>query len=157
MGREHALAGLQDFVARYRSGPDYPLLQDLVGVLREHAPDPAAFDQFVDQWFFDVVVPEYRLSAPRRERDGEQWRALVRITNVGTGRMPVEVAAIAGVRFDENGTTPADYRERRSIVVLGAGEAADLELVCDFEPRRIVVDPDALVLQLRRDQATAEL
>jgi hypothetical protein len=68
-----------------------------------------------------------------------------------------EVAAIAGVRFDENGTTPADYRERRSIVVLGAGEAADLELVCDFEPRRIVVDPDALVLQLRRDQATADL
>jgi ABC-type Na+ efflux pump permease subunit len=157
MGREHALAGLQDFIARYRSGPDYPLLQDLVSVLREHAPDRTAFDELVEQWFFDVVVPEYRLAATRLERHGDAWRAFVRVTNAGTGRMPVEVAAVSGERFGPDGAQLADYRERRSVVELGAGEAADVEITCDFEPQRVVVDPDALVLQLRREQATAEL
>jgi hypothetical protein len=41
--------------------------------------------------------------------------------------------------------------------VLGAGESTSVTLRCDFEPQRLVVDPDALVLQLRRDRALLDL
>ena len=36
--------------------------------MRPFAADPAAFDAFTHQWFFEVVVPEYRLHRP--EEDG---------------------------------------------------------------------------------------
>jgi ABC-2 type transport system permease protein len=75
------------------------------------------------------------------------------VQNAGTGKMPVEVAAVAGERFTENGTPAAAYREARQCVVLGAGEAIDVVIDCDFKPDRVLVDPDAVVLQLLRKLA----
>jgi hypothetical protein len=37
--------------------------------------------------------------------------------------------------------------------VLGAGESELVTIDCDFEPERVLVDPDALVLQLRVEAA----
>ncbi len=70
--------------------------------------------------------------------------------------MPVEIAAIAGDRFEKDGTPAESYREARSTVVLGAGEESDVAIDCGFHPERIVVDPDAVVLQLRREAAVAK-
>jgi hypothetical protein len=111
MGRERALKGLRAFVEKYRLSEDHPVLQDFVATMRPFAPDPEAYDVFVRQWFFEVVVPEYRLSEARLAPDtatGGAWEVTVRVENVGTGRMAVEVAAARGERFDEGGQVAAE-------------------------------------------------
>lgn len=67
--------------------------------------------------------------------------------------MPVEVAVTLGEPFDDEGAELQDYREARTTVTLGAGEERVVTIRSDFEPERIVVDPDVRVLQLRREQA----
>ena len=124
--------------------------------MRRFAPDPAAFDEFTHQWFFKVVLPDYRLHDPRKIRDGDRWTVTVRLENSGSGTMPVEVAAIRGERFDAAGANSSDYRETRASATLGRGESRDITLVCPFEPESIVVDPDAMVLQLERKSAVVK-
>ena len=121
--------------------------------MRPFAPDPKAFDEFVDAWFFDVVVPEYRLSDTRAMGGGASWRVTATVENVGSGRMPVEIAAARGERFDDDGAPHPAYRESRVTVTPEPGELTQLEIPCDFQPDRFVVDPDALVLQLNRESA----
>lgn len=189
MGRESALAGCRDFIRRFEKGPDHPVLQDFVAVMREHAADATAFDSFVQQWFFHVVVPEYRLTDAKKSRigdlaDSDAWEVRVQVKNIGTGRMPVEIAAVRGERFPETdadseteprasvagdnvvsaaGTStdesdPAKaWHESRTTITLDAGESQEVVIRCPFEPERVLVDPDALVLQLRRKSAVAKL
>jgi hypothetical protein len=158
MGRERALQGLREFIGKYRLSPDHPVLQDFIATMRPFAPDPDAYDAFVKQWFFEVVLPEYRLSEARLVPSSEgAWEVTVRVTNAGTGRMAVEVAAARGERFDENGQASADYHDARETVTLGAGESAAVTIRCDFKPERVLVDPDALVFQLLRKLAVAPL
>jgi ABC-2 type transport system permease protein len=159
MGREADLAGLRAFIEEYRDNADHPVLQDMVAALRPFAPDSGAYDDFVQQWFYAVVAPEYKLSACKCEASGadSNWVATAHVKNVGTGRMPVEIAAVAGERFGKDGEALPDYRDARADLVLGAGEEADVRIDCAFKPERIVVDPDAKVLQLRRKAATAGL
>jgi len=163
MGRDQMLAGLQEFIALYSQGPDYPVLQDLIATMRTHAPDTEAFDAFVDQWFFEVVVPEYQLADAAVEAQGDGWLVTATIENVGTGSMPIELAAIRGVRFPElleDTDAEADtdpYRETRTAVTLAAGESTTIEIFTEFEPAKLIVDPDAIVLQLRREAAEADL
>ncbi len=173
MGRERALAGLREFLSRYHHQPDHPVLQDFVATMREFATDAPAFDAFTKQWFEQVVVPEYKLSDARSQAQDGQWQVTVTLTNKGTGSMPIEVCAARGTRFPESdepdpieGTVQAaekptkpeeTYREVRATLVLGAGESQTITLTADFEPERVLVDPDCLVLQLRREQALAEL
>ena len=45
------------------------------------------------------------------------------------------------------------YRDVRATVTLGAGESQEVLIRCEFEPDRVLVDPDALVLQLQRKLA----
>ena len=66
MGRERALAGMQAFIKTYHGNTDQPVLQDFLAAMRPFAADAAAFDAFTHQWFFEVVVPEYRLHEPKR-------------------------------------------------------------------------------------------
>jgi len=159
MGRENLLAGLRAFIDMYHSNSDFPVVQDMLAVLRDFAPDPEAFDAFTAQWFFDVVVPEYRLSRVSKERGGHGWIVRGTLENVGTARMKVEIAATANERWfdrgDAVGRTVASpsHRDARTWVGLDAGESADFQVVADFDPERIVVDPDVLVLQLRREGA----
>jgi ABC-2 type transport system permease protein len=156
MGRERALAGIQAFMKTYHGNPDHPVLQDLVAAMRPFASDPSAFDAFTRQWFFEVVVPEYQLTEPRKTAKGSAWDVKVRIQNVGSGTMPVEVAATRGERFAKDGSPSPDYREARTTLTLGKGESGDPTFSCDFEPDRIIVDPDAKVLQLRRKSAVTK-
>ncbi len=163
IGRDQMLTGLQEFIATYAPSPDYPVLQDLVATMRPHAPDAAAFDAFVDQWFLDVVMPEYRLADAAVEAQGDGWLVTATIENIGTGSMPIELAAVRGVRFPElveeadADADPAPYLEARSSVTLAGGESMTIEFLTDFEPETLIVDPDAIVLQLRREEAEADL
>ncbi|MFH0946426.1 MAG: ABC transporter permease subunit [Planctomycetota bacterium] len=154
MGRDDLLSGLRAFISRYHLGPDHPVLQDIVAVLREFAPDAGAFDRFCEQWFFDVVVPEYRLGDARKHSlDDSRYQVSVTVHNAGTSHMPVEIAAWSGERFDDDGNPELGFQERRGTVLLGPDEKKTITLTCDFDPDRIVVDPDALVLQLKRELA----
>jgi ABC-type transport system involved in multi-copper enzyme maturation permease subunit len=157
VGREAGLEGIQRFIDHYSKDPDHPVLQDFVESMRPFAPDPEAFDEFVEAWFFDVVVPEYRFRdahVEATEASGDRsWLVRVTVENRGSGRMPVQIAAAWGTRFDDEGASSAEYRESRVKVTLGPGEETELAIPCDFEPDRVVVDPDALVLQLKRDSA----
>ncbi|MSR47339.1 MAG: hypothetical protein EXS13_09790 [Planctomycetes bacterium] len=165
MGRERALAGLQAFIRRFHHQRDHPVLQDFVATMREFADDAAAddkseYDAFVQQWFFEVVVPEYRLTeATKRKLDGaDDWETTVTVKNVGTARMPIVVAAESGERFSEDpAETPKQpFRDARTTVTLGPGESQAITLRCPFDPERLLVDPDLMVLQLRREKATAK-
>ncbi|HZW31416.1 MAG TPA: hypothetical protein VFF52_11950 [Isosphaeraceae bacterium] len=93
----------------------------------------------------------------RKTAKGASWEATTRLENAGTGTIAVEVAATRGERFAKDGSPAPDYREARTTVVLGKGEARDLVIACPFEPDRIIVDPDAKVLQLQRKNAVAKL
>jgi ABC-2 type transport system permease protein len=159
LGRERALAGLRQFIADWGNGPDYPVVQDFTAAMRPFATDPAAYDGFVKQWFHQVAVPEYRLRDARVTAGPGRgiWKVTARIKNAGTGRMPVEVAAVQGERFGESGKPRRGYREARSTVILGAGEERTVEIRCRFLPEKLVVDPDVKVLQLRRKSAFANL
>jgi ABC-2 type transport system permease protein len=182
MGRENALAGLKAFIRKYEKGPDHPVLQDFVADMRPFAPDPAAYDAFVKPWFFEVVVPEYKIEHETRTKlaDGA-WEVRASVKNVGTASMPLTVAATRGERFADSdaqpkpalesaaaatasvqaaetkpGDKPAEpYLESRTEITLGAGESKEIVLRCEFEPQQLLVDPDALVLQLNRKLAIA--
>ncbi len=157
MGRDRMLEGIRAFFETYHANPDHPVLQDFLGSLRPLAADPASFDAFARQWFFEVVAPEYQFSDFRKTKDGDAWVATARLKNVGTGRMPVEVAATKGERFPKDGGSvpSAAYREARQAVTLGAGESAAISIRSDFDPDQLVVDPDVKVLMLRRKAAVA--
>jgi ABC-type transport system involved in multi-copper enzyme maturation permease subunit len=152
MGRDRMLAGLRQFIHDWSDNPDHPVLQDFLATMRPFAADPAAFDAFAKQWFYQVVVPEYELSDAHVRKEGPGWRVTVKLRNAGTGRMPVQVAAVR--REGGKGDQP---RNARSTVILGAGEEASVSIFCPFEPDRIVVDPDVEVLQLRRKAAVSRL
>ncbi|HEV3457829.1 MAG TPA: M1 family aminopeptidase [Thermoanaerobaculia bacterium] len=85
------------------------------------------------------------------------WEVTVAVKNAGSGSMPVEIAAARGRRFSAVGKPEPAYRDVRATVVLGAGEERQVSLRCPFEPDTVLVDPDALVLQLRRKSAAAKL
>ena len=157
MGRGPMLEGIRAFFEAYHANPDHPVLQDFLATLRPHAADPAAFDAFTRQWFFEVVVPEYELADFKKAKDGDRWLSTATLKNVGTGRMPVEVAATRGERFPKDGGNhpSPDHREARQVLTLGAGESAEVSIRSDFEPEQLVVDPDAKVLMLRRKAAVA--
>ncbi len=165
LGRDRDLAGLRHFIAAWKDNPDHPVLQDFIAAMRPFAADPAAYDEFVRQWFFSVVAPEYQLRDAQRRRAmgggaagaAGAWEVSVKVKNAGTGRMPVEVAAVRGKRFDAAGKPEPAYREARTTVVLGAGEERPVSLRCPFEPDTVLVDPEARVLQLRRKAAAVRL
>ena len=162
MGRDNILAGLRAFIEKYREDPDHPVIQDMLAVLRDFAPDTVAFDAFAEQWFFEVVLPEYRLSDVTKVREGEEWVVRGTVENVGTGRMRVQVGAVAGGRWSDEGddggrsVVAEGYRDARVVVEVGAGEVVEFVIRAGFEPERVVIDPDVLVLQLGRGAAVFE-
>jgi ABC-2 type transport system permease protein len=157
MGRDKALAGIRAFIKMYQGSTDHPVLQDFLTSMRPFAADPTAFDVFTHQWFYEVVVPEYVLRDAKKTVRGGNWQVNVQVENAGTGEMPVEIAATRGERFKKDGSASPDYKEARTTVVLGKGESKDVDINCPFEPVKVVVDPDAKVLQIRRKSAVAGL
>jgi len=160
MGRDQALAGLRELIAAHKDGPDFPVLQDLIAALRPHAPDLVAFDAFVAQWFYQVVVPEYRIvevSSSRIDAEDERYEVRILLRNEGSGTVPVEVAAARGDRLGDDGQPNPDYRDARATVTLGPGEEAAATVVCRFRPDRVLPDPDVRVLQLNRNRALRRL
>jgi hypothetical protein len=165
MGEEASRAGVRDFIGQYAVNVDHPVMQDYLRVMKSHAPDSAAFADFEKQWFFEVVAPEYKFSDAKKESAGTAWTVRCKVKNHGTGKAAIDVAAVKGERFEKQSdeearkgppAVTADWREARKSIVIGAGEEMDVEIPCDFEPDKVLVDPDAMVLQLNRKSALWE-
>ena len=157
MGRDSSLAGLRDYMATYRDSRDHPLLEEYLAVMRRHAPDPAAFDAYVKQWFFGTVVPQYQVVESGVEREGDRYVVRARLKNVGSGVMPLEVAATCGERFPSKRTAANAYQEERAPLRLGPGQEQTVVIRCRFEPEKLVTDPDVTVLMLERQKAEVRL
>ncbi len=143
VGRERMQDGLRAFIERFRGSLDHPALPDLIETLRPADAAAAAardFQAFVDSWFFDVVLPEIRV----RDVDVQQIeggsRVAATLENVGTGTVRVVVSAMREV----------PSADARTSVALAPGRPRRIEWAVPFEPARLVVDPDALVLQRSR-------
>ncbi len=154
LGRAKMLEGLQAFIKQYRVTDDFPVLQDFVATMRPFAADPAAYDAFVAQWFAGEVLPEFRVTDAKREKTADgRWQVVATVENHGTGTVTVGVGAERGKRFDKEGKPLDDYQRQLTEVTLAAGAKAEVRIDCGFEPDRLTVDPDVLVLQVFRDKA----
>ena len=166
-------AAMREFIGKFMAGPDHPLLQDLVESLRPYAPDAAAYDAFTKQWFFDVVVPEFKIESAESQAPaspGARWRTRVRFQNAGTGSVRVEVAVTNGeerwpkakvLRTPQERAEAAaqrsEYRDAREIQVVTGGATREVEIESDFEPKEVTIDPDVRVLMLNRKAARADV
>ncbi|MGH7741593.1 MAG: hypothetical protein ACRENS_06170, partial [Candidatus Eiseniibacteriota bacterium] len=153
MGRDNNLAAQREYLETYRDSRDHPVLQDYLAVMRRHAPDSTAFDAYVKQWFYSVVTPQYQIIDPEVKRAGSGWEVHAIIKNVGTGVMPIEVAAARGERFPHGKAKAESYSDARATVILAAGEQKAVVISCAFAPERVLVDPDVRVLMLERKKA----
>ncbi len=161
LGRQAMLRGLKAFQIRYRKNRDHPVLQDFLAVMRDVAPDRQAFDDFTRTWFHEVGVPEFSLAEGRRSGSGEHWVATVRVKNKGNLAVPVELAAVRGadrfVETDGAWVESAEWQAARKTIEVDPGRSRTITIACDFEPERILVDPDALLLMLNRKAARIDL
>ncbi len=158
LGEEATRGGLQAFFEAYIGNPDHPALEDLLATLSPFAPDSQEFERFTDEWYREVVLPEFRFSDTRVNRVGDAYLVETTIQNTGSGSARVFVAAQAGERFPlVVGLFGSDYREAKQQVLLGPGRSETIRLWCDFEPQILVADPDALVLQAERHAARVDL
>ncbi len=132
MGRDNMLAGMRSFFEHYTKSRDHPVLQDFVAHLRPFAPDAEAYDDFVRQWFLEVVLPEYELD------DVSYGDGVVRLTltNAGTGAMPVTVAAMAGERFPDEDDEPDPFEEARASPPRSRSPARSSRTACWSTPTR---------------------
>ena len=173
MGEERMDAGMREFIGKFKDGPDYPLLQDLVEALRPHAPDAAAYDAFTKQWFYDVVVPELKVESAVTTAPADAagtWRTVLKVRNAGTGKVPLEVAVTNGeerwpeaevCRTPEQREAAAkqrdEYRDARARAMIAAGETVEYVIESPFGPRKAVVDPAVRTLMLNRKLAEADV
>jgi hypothetical protein len=157
MGREANLLAHREYLALYRDNEDHPLIEDYLAVMRRHAPNAEAFDAYVKQWFLGTVVPQYLIEESELVKAGDGWEVRARVRNTGSGTATVEIAAASGERFPKKRTKENELHESRRSVTLGAGESASVKLRCEFEPKRLVVDPDVHVLMLERSKAEVPL
>ena len=157
MGREAALAGIREYLATFRDSPDHAALEDYLAIMRKHAADTTAFDAFADQWFHQVVVPEYKIDEATVAKAGAGWTVTATVHNVGTSTMPVEIAAVRGERFPHDKKDAKRYEDTRSTITLGPKQSKTVTIACAFEPQKVVVDPDVTVLMLERQKAEVKL
>ena len=157
MGRDNALRGMKEFIAKFRGTEDHAALEDLTAHLRAYAPDTASYNDFVRQWFDTVSVLEYKVegATTRRFAAGGEWETQAVVKNAGNARMPVDIGVVKGERFPDDTTRRATtpYAQALTRVTLGAGERMTVTVRSPFEPEKVVIDPDVRVLQLRRKLA----
>src|SRR6185295_14707084 len=148
---DQMFAGLTSFIKKWHLGPDHPVMEDFVADMRSYASDPQAYDEFVRQWIFEVRMPEFRyIEKPQKNQNGNSWDVKALIKNVGDASMTVDVAATNGNRYEKN----EEYRESRIQIRIAPEEQKWITIHCNFDPSKIVVDPDIQVFQLQRNAAT---
>ncbi len=157
MGEAAMLAGMQEFVVRWRDGVamegglDFPLIEDFLASLRPHAPDFAAFDAFVNQWILGTVLPEFELTVAATERAGDDYIVRGTIQNIGTGEVDV-IVRVEGEALDNEAAPHSDR-----VVTVAPGEPVAFEARCNFIPTRALLDPEVALLLAGRKRSEKTL
>jgi hypothetical protein len=157
MGSERGLAAVREYMATFRDGPDHASLEDYLAIQRRHAADTTAFDAFAKQWFLEVNVPHYLVEDAKLEREGKGWKVTATVHNVGTGAMAFDAAAVKGVQWPDAKKHEKPWLVARAPVSVGPGGKTEVTIRSDFEPDRLVLDPDVTVLMLERKKAEVRL
>jgi ABC-type transport system involved in multi-copper enzyme maturation permease subunit len=166
MGEDAMLAGLRDFVAKWRNGVatpdglDFPLIEDLVESLRARAPEAAAFDAFVGAWIFGTKFPDLEVVDLKTAAGDVEGAHVVTgaLRDIATGRsrngLPVDVVVrVLGAKPDGGGPAP-----HADVVVRVAGEGGTaFRVPTPFAPVQLVVDPDARRLFAGRTRCAKSL
>lgn len=158
MGEDAMVTGLRDFVAKWKDGVktpeglDFPLIEDLVASLRVTAPDVARFDDFVAQWIYGTALPRLKIEQPAvatTPSGGFSTTAVLR--NEGSGTVDV-VVRVEGPKADDVATDGASKEPpfAQVVVRVAPGSAIDVVVPSEFQPRRIIVDPDVHLLFVGR-------
>jgi hypothetical protein len=167
MGEDAMVAGLRAFVAKWKNGVetpeglDFPLIEDMVASLREHAPDTAKFDAFVADWILGTKFPELEL-ADTRIADGSTEGAYATegsLCNIATGRgasaNPIEVVVrVVGEKPKAEGAV-APFED--VIVQLAGGDASSFRIATSFKPVKLLVDPKVTLLFAGRQRCEKSL
>jgi hypothetical protein len=159
IGEEAMLAGLRDFIATWRDGVetpeglDFPLIEDLLASLRPHAPDAAAFDDFVGRWILGRDLPDLEVQDARVEKTTDGWRVTGTLANIGTGRADVRVRVEGKKPDDKAASRPA----ADAVVAVSADTPGTIDITTDFVPERLVVDPDVDLLFAGRKRTETAL
>ena len=156
-GPERSLAAIREYITTFRDSRDHAALEDYLAIQRRHAVDTTAFDRYAHQWFQEVVIPQYLIRSTSLEKTATGWQVRATIQNTGTGRMPVEVAVVRGERFPATGSKAERWQDARTTIELGAGEETTVTLRTAFEPERLLMDPDVVVMMLERQKAETKL
>lgn len=169
MGMDAFHKGLAEMIRKYPAGSqDAPLVEDLLEVLREHAPDKPAFDKFADTWIKGKALPNLFLDdvnvADGASADARKVTGKLR--NDGTGTVEVEIAASIGRRFPpKKSWLPAPpetklgepYKDVRTKVTVEPGKSVDFTIETPFVPDQVTFDPDANLLLIGRDRSEKKL
>jgi ABC-2 type transport system permease protein len=143
LGRDAWQRAVHTFFNQHRGAEALPTLPDFLAALRREAADAIAFDQCVAQWMYATTLPEFQISDVRVARDGERWKLDAVIANVGGTDGHITLAA----------SGPAGSVGVTQNVALPAAATRRVRFDLDFQPTRLVVDPDVHVLQVNRENA----
>jgi len=148
LGAERTFTGLRAFIAEHRASGRFATPEALLRTLRRQSTDTTLFDAQVAQWFRSTRLPEFTLSDTRCAVAGGAWACDAMLHNRGTGAAIVEVAAMRSGAVMAKGTVRVSVR---------AGQTVPVRWMLQRPPDRLVVDPDVMVLQTRREQAVGRL
>jgi len=158
IGRARLMQGLASFVARWRDLPQggrrpvasgaalahgHPTVRDLLDELRL-AHRGEALEWFYSTWFDQVLVPDMALdSTPLLREEGGTWTVEFTATNLGQGRLPVQVEAVSGDwRPDRAGALSPGGSEHGEPVRLWLepGHSTRGLVSARFRPEALVID-----------------
>ena len=162
MGRDQLNKGLAELIQKFPAGsPDSPLLEDLIEIVRAHAPDKSAYDQFINQWVKGSVIPDLQWLDVKLTKLGEKdYQVTGKLKNSGTGTVMVAIATTTGERFKKKNSvseTKSDYQTASQMVKIEAGQSSDFSIQSSFTPEKVVFDPDFKLLLRGRDRSERKL
>jgi len=172
IGRERLLAALASYVARWRhieepagavtapKSQSHPTVRDLLDEIRlKHRGED--FEWFYETWFEKVVIPDMAFgSEPSARDEGGTWSVEFTATNLGQGRMPVQVELVRGKwRVDQKGEfSEHDFQTSPPMRVwLEPEKTARGVLTSTFEPEAIVIDRQYECLDFDRTNNVREV
>ena len=91
---------------------------------------------FFQQWFYQVVVPDYQIVSASSVAEGSGYRTTATVRNAGTGTMPVEVGFVQDNDAVVTGRVTVGTREEKTVTV-----------TTERRVTRVIADPGRWLLQ----------
>ncbi len=91
---------------------------------------------FFQQWFYQVVVPDYRIVSASSVAEGSGYRTTATVRNAGTGTMPVEVGFVQDNNAVVTGKVTVGTREEKTVTV-----------TTERRVTKVIADPGRWLLQ----------